>query len=138
MLIAYTYRPHNPQELFNLWHAQAQNVIERIFGVLKCHFYILLFGPEYQYSVQAQISAALCAIYNFICIHNLNEEDSEISGAEEQYNQQANASNDVMYSIGFQKSTNDAVVARCNRIHPDFLLKSSMAEIILFNYTFFR
>ena len=27
--------PKNAQELFNLWHAQARNVIERIFGVLK-------------------------------------------------------------------------------------------------------
>jgi hypothetical protein len=116
MLIAYTYRPCNPQELFNLWHAQAQNVIERIFGVLKHHFHILLLGPKYQYSIQAQIPATLCAIYNFICIHNSSEEDSEISGAEEQYNQQADAGDDVMYSIGFQESTNDAVVARCDRI----------------------
>jgi hypothetical protein len=116
MLIAYTYRPCNPQELFNLRHAQARNVIERIFGVLKRRFRILLLGPEYQYSVQAQIPAALCAIHNFIHIHNPGEEDSEISGAEEQYNRQADAGDDVMHSIGFQESTNDAVVARRDRI----------------------
>jgi hypothetical protein len=106
MLIAYTYRPRNPQELFNLRHAQARNVIERIFGVLKRRFRILLLGPEYQYSVQAQIPAALCAIHNFIRIHNPGEEDSEIGGA----------GDDVVHSIGFQESTNDAVVARRDRI----------------------
>ena len=30
--------PHNPQELFNLHHVSACNVIEWIFGILKQHF----------------------------------------------------------------------------------------------------
>ena len=30
--------PHNPQELFNLHHMSACNVIEQIFGILKWHF----------------------------------------------------------------------------------------------------
>ena len=111
-----TYRPRNPQELFNLCHAKAQNVIERIFGVLKHHFHILILGPEYQYSIQAQIPAALCAIHNFIHINNPSEEDSEIGGAEEQYNQQADAGDGVMHCIGFQESADDTVVARCDRI----------------------
>lgn len=84
--------------------------------MLKHRFHILLLGPEYQYSIQAQIPAALCAIHNFIHIHIPSKEDSEISGAEEQYNQQADAGNDVMHDIGFQESTNDAVVARHDRI----------------------
>lgn len=116
MLIEYTYRPRNPQELFNLRHAQARNIIERIFGVLKRRFRILLIGPEYQYSIQAQIPAALCAIHNFIRTHNPSEEDSEIGGAEEQYNQQADAGDDIIRGIGFQESADDAVVARRNRI----------------------
>jgi hypothetical protein len=29
------YRPENPKELYNLHHAQARNVIEWIFGILK-------------------------------------------------------------------------------------------------------
>ena len=99
-------------------HAQAWNVIERIFGVLKHCFHILLLGPEYHYSIQAQIPTALCVIHNFIHIHNSSEEDSEISRteSEEQYNQQADASDDIVCSIGFEESTNNTVTERCDRI----------------------
>ena len=64
------YRPRNKEELFNLQHASACNVIERIFGVLKRRFRILLLAPEYSLQIQARIPAALCAIHNFITIHN--------------------------------------------------------------------
>ena len=64
------YRPKNREELFNLCHASARNVIERIFGVLKQCFQILLIAPEYSLNIQAQILAALCTIYNFIRTHN--------------------------------------------------------------------
>jgi hypothetical protein len=33
--LMFDYRPTNADELFNLWHAMARNIIERIFGVLK-------------------------------------------------------------------------------------------------------
>ena len=56
----------NKEELFNLRHASARNVTERIFGVLKHRFCILHFPPEYAPDVQARIPAALCAIHNFI------------------------------------------------------------------------
>ncbi|KIM56854.1 hypothetical protein SCLCIDRAFT_131712, partial [Scleroderma citrinum Foug A] len=45
-----------------------------IFGVLKCHFCILLLAPEYNIQIQACIPAALCAIHNFICIHDGDED----------------------------------------------------------------
>ena len=64
-------RPTNKEELFNLWHSSAQNVIERI---LKRCFRILLLAPEYNLDIQARIPAALCAIHNFIGIHNPDEE----------------------------------------------------------------
>jgi hypothetical protein len=73
-------RPQNKEELFNLRHAQARNVIERIFGVLKKRFRILLIGPEYDMTIQAQIPAALCALHNFIRIHDPQEE--ELAGEE--------------------------------------------------------
>ena len=41
-------------------------MIERIFGILKCRFRILVSPPEYSMGVQAQIPAALCALHNFI------------------------------------------------------------------------
>jgi hypothetical protein len=61
--------------LFNLRHASLRNAIERIFGVLKRRFRILLIAPEYNLETQARIPAALCAIHNFIQEHDPNEEE---------------------------------------------------------------
>ena len=68
------YRPRNKEELFNLRHASARNVIERIFRVLKRRFRILLLAPEYTLHIQARIPAALCAIHNFIIKHDPAED----------------------------------------------------------------
>jgi hypothetical protein len=67
------YRPVNKEELFNLRHSSAQNVIERIFGVLKRHFRILLLAPEYSLEIQGRIPAALCTIHNFIRTHDVDK-----------------------------------------------------------------
>jgi hypothetical protein len=45
---------------------RARNVIERIFGVLKQRFRILLLPPHYPLDFQARIPVALCALQNFI------------------------------------------------------------------------
>ena len=58
--------PANPSELFNLQHASARNVIERIFGVLKRHFKILICPPEIGMDLQVRLPPALAAIHNFI------------------------------------------------------------------------
>jgi hypothetical protein len=63
-------RPENKEELFNLRHSSARNAIERIFGVLKHRFRILLLAPEYNLEIQGRIPAALACIHNFISIHN--------------------------------------------------------------------
>jgi hypothetical protein len=68
-------RPVNKEELFNLRHASARNVIERIFGVLKRCFRILLLAPEYSLEIQARIPAALTAIHNFIRTYNADDDD---------------------------------------------------------------
>ena len=65
--------PTNAKELFNLHHAQARNVIERIFGVLKQHFRILLLPPHYPLDFQPHIPVALCALQNFILKTDSNE-----------------------------------------------------------------
>ena len=65
--------PKDKKELFNLRHAQAQNIIERIFGVLKRRFRILLLAPEYNIEIQNCIPAALAALHNFIRIHDPQE-----------------------------------------------------------------
>jgi hypothetical protein len=67
------YRPKSKEELFNLRHSSARNVIERIFGVLKRRFRILLLAPAYNLDVQARIPAALSAIHNFIRAHDHDE-----------------------------------------------------------------
>ena len=43
-----------------------RNIIERIFGVLKQRFRILLLPPHYPLDFQARIPVALCALQNFI------------------------------------------------------------------------
>jgi len=62
--------------LFNLRHASARNVIERIFGVLKRRFRILLIAPEYGLDIQARIPSALCAIHNFNRKHDLPDSEA--------------------------------------------------------------
>ena len=64
------HRPRNYRELFNLRHAQARNVIERIFGVFKRKFRILRSAPEYSSETQAKLVTALGAIFNFIRVHD--------------------------------------------------------------------
>lgn len=63
------HRPENKRELFNLRHAQLRNEIERIFGVLKRRFRILLLAPEYSLEIQARLPVALAAVHNFILYH---------------------------------------------------------------------
>uniref|UniRef100_A0A0W0F6S5 DDE Tnp4 domain-containing protein n=1 Tax=Moniliophthora roreri TaxID=221103 RepID=A0A0W0F6S5_MONRR len=65
-------RPQSKEELFNLRHAQARNVIEHIFGVIKWQWRILVLPPEFSMKIQAQIPAALAALHNFILEHNDN------------------------------------------------------------------
>lgn len=67
------FRPVNKEELFNLRHASARNVVERIFGVVKCRFRILLISPKYSIEIQVRIPTALCALHNYICTHDPDE-----------------------------------------------------------------
>jgi hypothetical protein len=70
-----TYRrPKDYKEIFNLRHAQARNVIERIFGVLKKRFRVIVSAPAYDCSFQARLIQALIAIHNFIRIHDPSDE----------------------------------------------------------------
>lgn len=65
--------PENAQELFNLRHAMARNVIERLFGILKARFAILTSRPRYNLDVLARFPAALAALHNFIRIYDPTE-----------------------------------------------------------------
>jgi len=96
------HSPQNKEELFNLHHAQARSVIEHIFGVLKKCFHILLIGPEYDIIIQAQIPVALCAIHNFICIHNPQEELTD----EESHNQGGHTGNTFVQHLSNVEGNN--------------------------------
>ena len=61
--------------MFNIQHASARNVIEQIFGVLKCKFHILLIAPEYSLEIQTHIPATLATVHNFICYHEPGEDE---------------------------------------------------------------
>jgi hypothetical protein len=79
-LLLINSRPKNKEELFNLWHASARNVIEHIFGVLKQHifrvlkqhFKILLLPPTYNVDIQGQLPTTLCALHNFILVNEVD------------------------------------------------------------------
>jgi hypothetical protein len=47
--------------------------VERIFGVLKRRFVILIRPPEYSMDIQARIPPALAATHNFIRKHDEDE-----------------------------------------------------------------
>ncbi|KAF8591228.1 hypothetical protein K439DRAFT_1328173 [Ramaria rubella] len=63
-------RLRNPQELFNLHHTSAHNVVEWIFGVLKRCFRVLVHPLEYSLAIQAHVPAALAAVHNYIRLHD--------------------------------------------------------------------
>ena len=63
-------RPRNADELFNLRHASARNVIEQIFGVLKWCFRILVHPLQIDIDMQACLPPALAALHNFIQMHD--------------------------------------------------------------------
>ena len=62
--LIYIFSLANPQELFNLWHASAHNIIERMFSILKNQFAILQHNLHLTPQIQAHLPAALAAIHN--------------------------------------------------------------------------
>ena len=59
-------RPNTPQELFNLRHSCARNVIERAFGVLKKWWAILRDSTWFSPEVVSRMVHACCLLHNFI------------------------------------------------------------------------
>ena len=72
-------RPSNHEELFNLYHASAQNIVEHVFGILKQCYQILLLCTKFPIDVQGWISAVLCALHNFIAISTPDLASNDIS-----------------------------------------------------------
>ena len=78
------YRPQNAQELFNLRHSSARNAVERIFGVVKKKFHLLSAGASYSIAVQAKMVHAICALHNFIRVHDVDDEEGDQFQLEDQ------------------------------------------------------
>ena len=68
--ITFTHRPANAEELFNLRHAQARNIIERVFGIFKRRFAVARTAPEYSIGFQSKLIAGLVALHGFIQVHD--------------------------------------------------------------------
>ena len=78
------FRPANAQELFNLRHSSLRNVVERIFGVCKRRFKLMVAAPQYSLSTQAKIPAALAALHNFIRIFDPDDGALDDDGGDDQ------------------------------------------------------
>jgi hypothetical protein len=100
--------------LFNLRHASARNVIERIFGVLKRRFRILLIAPEYNLEVQARIPVALSALHNFIRIHDPDE--GSVSDIDDDYVSNDADRNDTTPGLRAEAEGREEVDARRDQI----------------------
>lgn len=59
-------RPQNPEEMFNMRHTKARNVVERAFGVLKIRWGILRSATYYPIKVQNRLIMACFLLHNFI------------------------------------------------------------------------
>jgi hypothetical protein len=59
-------RPENSKELFNLRHSSKQNVIERIFSIVKRKYQILGSPSKYSIDTQTRIFLACFTIHNFV------------------------------------------------------------------------
>lgn len=83
-LIRSRFRPQNYKELFNYRHAHLRNHVERIFGLFKRRFRVLMLAPEYSLDQQARLIPALAVLHNFIQIHDpgdLPEDDHDLPPA---------------------------------------------------------
>lgn len=83
--LTYGISPANKEELFNLRHSCARNVIERIFGVSKERFRAMLEGCEYPFPAQVKLISAMCLIHNFIRLHDAEELAAEFPEFDEYY-----------------------------------------------------
>jgi hypothetical protein len=67
------FRPKNREELFNLRHAQARNIVERIFGIVKRRWAVFSRAPEYPVETQAKLVPAIAALHNFLRVHDSDD-----------------------------------------------------------------
>ncbi|XP_057797535.1 protein ANTAGONIST OF LIKE HETEROCHROMATIN PROTEIN 1-like [Salvia miltiorrhiza] len=82
-------RPQNAEELFNLRHTKARNVIERAFGIMKMRWGILRSTTYYPIQVQTRLIMACFLLHNFI------RNEMAFDPIEQQYDTAINENDDV-------------------------------------------
>lgn len=109
VLVSYSFciSPHDYKELFNLRHAQARNVVERIFGVVKRRFRLINTAPEYLLKKQAKMVLALCVLHNFICVHDPQDLDGATLEDLNNYRQQSHTPTTDDYSTHISHEERD-------------------------------
>jgi hypothetical protein len=76
-------RPQTPQELFNLCHSSAWNVIEWIFGVIKSQSLVVAMGCQYDITLQVKAIIVMAFLHNFIWVTDPTENSVERHGNSE-------------------------------------------------------
>jgi DDE superfamily endonuclease len=67
-------KPQTRNELYNLRHSSYRNVVERIFGVMKRRWRIILETNSFSLQTNAKVMSALAALHNFIRRHDRDDE----------------------------------------------------------------
>ncbi|KIM61760.1 hypothetical protein SCLCIDRAFT_121230, partial [Scleroderma citrinum Foug A] len=65
-------------------HTALCNIIEHIFGVIKCQWCILNLPLEYTMDVQACIPTAMCALHNIINHFDAKIDDYPLAGSDQE------------------------------------------------------
>ncbi|XP_008780280.4 protein ALP1-like [Phoenix dactylifera] len=60
------HQPTTPEELYNMRHSKARNVIERCFGLLKMRWAILRSNTWYPIKTMCRIISVCCLLHNYI------------------------------------------------------------------------
>jgi hypothetical protein len=73
-------QPIGSKEVFNYAHSSLRNVIERLFGVLKMKWRVLLSLPSFSLTKQSKIIIACMTLHNFIRESALHDRDFDEVG----------------------------------------------------------
>lgn len=104
-------KPQDYQELFNLRHWSLQNVVARVFAVMKERFAIFKSSPEFNTMTQAKIVQALCAVHNFIRIHD-PADFRGLGSEDDMFSTEESAADEIQV---VEKASTDAEETRASR-----------------------
>jgi hypothetical protein len=80
LFLIFNFSPENKEELYNLWHSSAQNIVEKVFGVLKKRWNILVRPLQFSMEIQVEIPPGLAVTHNFIMDNDPHDIDHYLTG----------------------------------------------------------